>query len=89
MSEALKRHSLQQLELRLRAHADWQGQDHVFLGLKNGLLNPRYILKLFDNLHWDTRVPTHVLSRLEAQCCDTVAEYRGASLGGAGDSGPQ
>jgi integrase len=54
---ALMQHRVQQLELRLKAGADWQEQDYVFTGLKGGPLNPRYILKMFDRLLRDAELP--------------------------------
>jgi len=54
---ALKQHRVQQLELRLKAGADWQEQDYVFTGLKGGPLNPRYILKMFDRLLRNAGLP--------------------------------
>jgi integrase len=41
----------------LKAGVDWQEQDYVFTGLKGGPLNPRYILKLFDRLLKEARLP--------------------------------
>jgi integrase len=45
--EALRQHRVEQLEVRLKAGADWEEHDLVFTGLRGNYLNPRYILKLF------------------------------------------
>ncbi|HEU5378169.1 MAG TPA: tyrosine-type recombinase/integrase [Ktedonobacteraceae bacterium] len=48
--EALKQHRIQQLEQRLKVGEAWQEGDYVFTSLEGGPLNPRYLLKLFDQL---------------------------------------
>lgn len=54
----LKDHKLAQLEEhRLEVGDAWQGLDLVVCGLDGGYLNPRYILKMFDQLLDEVDIP--------------------------------
>ncbi|HLI06515.1 MAG TPA: tyrosine-type recombinase/integrase [Ktedonobacteraceae bacterium] len=55
--DMLKKHRVQQLELRLKAGDSWQNLDLVFTGLHGGYFNPRYMPKLFNKVLVEAGLP--------------------------------
>ncbi len=55
--EVLRQHRVAQLELRLKAGSAWEEHDLVFTGLHGNYLNPRYILKMFDQVLQEAGLP--------------------------------
>ncbi len=55
--DAIRAHRFRQLELKLKAGAEWENRDLVFTDLQGGYFSPRYLDKLFKKLLADGRLP--------------------------------
>jgi integrase len=55
--EKLQQHRVRQLEMKLKAGANWKEEGYVFTGLQGGVLNPRYLVKLFKNVLKEAWLP--------------------------------
>jgi integrase len=55
--ERLQQHRVRQLELKLKTGVKWKEEGYVFTGLKGGVLNSRYLNKLFGKLLREAELP--------------------------------